>query len=314
MSSFSMKAIGGRNPDIKKVYSYIQMLNKQLQYSFKNITPEDNFTEETFLKYQETDTSIAQLEVTMNGFLSQFTDLENNLETSIRILNGQIALKVGADELCSEISATTDTMTFKTGNLIIESKNLNLYKNGTVDFSGTINGGSININDNFIVSSSGQVTTKAITYSGEIRVNGLLYTNYMRIAGDANVEGSLTCRYLNANYDVSCETLFERSDLRLKDNVEEIPDQMALNLVLGFRPVTFEFKESGERSMGLIAQEVDELQKKLGTNLPLVDHRGDYLSIAYSTNSVLYAGAIRAQQKAIERLEQDVKLIEEVIK
>lgn len=311
MSSFNIPALGGRNPDIEKVYSYIQMLNRELKYSLKSLTPEDNFTEETFLKYQETDTAIAQMEITMDGFLTQFKDLESGLETGIRVLNGEIAMKVSAGELCSEISATTDTITFKSGYLIIDSNNFKLYKDGTAQFSGNINGGSININNNFIVSENGAVTTKAITYSGQINVNGLLYSNYMRIAGDANVEGSLTCRYLNATYDVSCEVLTERSDLRLKENIEEIPDQTALALVLGFRPVTFTYKDSGKRGMGQIAQDLDTLQEKLGTDLPLVDHEGEYLSIPYSTNSVLYAGAIRAQQRELDELEKEINRMKE---
>lgn len=307
MSSFNMPALGGRDQDVKKVYSYIQMLNRQLKYSLSNITPEDNFTQETFLKYQETDTSIAHLEITMNGFLSQFKGLEEELETSIRVLNGEIALKVSAGDLCSEISATTDTITFKSGYLVIDSNNFKLYKDGTAVFSGTINGGSININDSFIVSSSGAVTTKAITYSGRINVNGLLYSNYMRIAGDANIEGSLSCRYMNASYDVSCEVLFERSDRRLKEDIEEIPDDLALEIVLGYKPVTFTYKDSGKKGMGLVAQDLEDLQAKLGTNLPLVDHSGEYRSIPYGTNSVLYAGAIRAQQKQLDDLEAEMR-------
>ena len=313
MSSFNMPALGGQNQDIKKVYSYIQMLNRQLRYSLSNITPEDNFTQESFLKYEETDTAITHMEITMNGFLTQFKDLENELETSIKVLNGQIALKVAAGDLCSEISATTDTITFKSGYLVIDSKNFKLYKDGTAQFSGTINGGSININDNFIVTSSGAVTTKAITYSGQINVNGLLYSNYMRIAGDANIEGTATCRYLNATYDVSCEVLYERSDRRLKENIEEIPDETALSLVLGLKPATFTYKDSGIKAMGLIAQDLDELQKELGTDLPLVDHSGEYLSIPYSTNSVLYAGAIRAQQKELDQLEKEINKLKETV-
>uniref|UniRef100_UPI0034A4C3BD tail fiber domain-containing protein n=1 Tax=Enterocloster citroniae TaxID=358743 RepID=UPI0034A4C3BD len=142
---------------------------------------------------------------------------------------------------------------------------------------------------------------------------GLLYSNYMRIAGDANVEGTLTCRYMNATYDVSCEVLYERSDRRLKENIEEIPDETALSLVLGFKPVTFTYKDSGIKAMGLIAQDLDELQEELGTDLPLVDHSGEYLSIPYSTNSVLYAGAIRAQQKELDQLEKEINELKETV-
>ena len=168
------------------------MLNEQLRYSLSNITPEDNFTKDSFLKYQETDESISQLEVTMNGFISQFTNLKESTETSIRVLNGQIALKVSKDKLCSEISATSDAITFKTGYLVIDTNNFKLYKDGTASFSGTINGGSININDKFKVSSSGAVSVDAITYADTITTQGLLYTNYMRISGNADVSGTLT--------------------------------------------------------------------------------------------------------------------------
>lgn len=138
MSSFNVPAVGGQNPDIKKVYSYVQLLNRQLKYTLGNLTPEDNFTQETLLKYQETDTTIAQLEVTMDGFLTQFKDLKNDLETGIRVLNGEISMKVSAGELCSEISATTDTITFKSGYLIIDSNNFKLYKDGTAQFPGPL--------------------------------------------------------------------------------------------------------------------------------------------------------------------------------
>ena len=303
MSSFNMPAIGGNDPNIKKVYSYIQMLNDQLRYSLNNLTPEDNFTQESFLKYQETDTKIAQLEVNMDGFISRFKNLQNETETSIKALEGEISLKVAAGDLCSEISATTETITFKTGYLIIDSDNFKLYRDGTAQFSGTINGGSININDQFIVTSTGAVTTKAITYSGQVSVDGLLYSNYMRIAGDAAISGSLYADYIKAYYDISCDTLVETSDRRLKENIEYIPDEICLSLVLGFKPVTFSYKDTGEAGMGYIAQEVDALQESLRTELPIVDHSGEYLSIAYSTSGVLCAGAIRQQQRELDRLE-----------
>lgn len=247
----------------------------------------------------------------MKGFLSEFQDLQNNVSSSIKVLDGKIALKVSKDKLCSEISATTEAITFKTGYLIIDANNFKLNKDGTATFSGTINGGSININNRFVVTSAGQVTIDSITFAQGIVTNGLLYTNYIRISGNADVEGTLTAKTMNVTGDVSCETLFERSDRRLKDNIQDIPDQTALELVLGMRPVTFQFVDTGQRSMGLIAQEVDDLQERLGTDLPLVDHSGEYLAIPYGNNSVLFSGAIRQQGREIEALEKAVKRMKE---
>lgn len=294
------------SPDMKKVTNYLRLLNQQLQYCFTDISPEDNFSEESFLKYQETETSIAQLEITMQGFLSQFQDLENEVSSSIKVLNGEIELKVSKGDLCSEISATADTIELKTGYITIETQNFHLLKDGTATFSGIINGGSININDRFVVSSTGSVQVESTTFSKQITTNGLLYSNYMRISGEANIEGPLNCRELYVQGDVSCETLYMRSDRRLKEGIEDIDPDMALKVVLGLNPVEFEFIGSGERQIGFIAQEVQELRQRVGTDLPLVKG-GEYLSIPYANYTALLAGAVQAQQKEIERLEQILK-------
>ena len=291
------------SPDMKKITNYLRLLNQQLQYCFTDISPEDNFSEESFLKYQETETSIAQLEITMKGFISQFQDLENEVSSSISVLNGKIELKVSAGELCSEISSTADTISLKTGYITIETENFNLQQDGTATFSGLINGGSININDRFKVSSSGVMETESTTFSKQITTNGLLYTNYMRVSGDADIEGPLNCREMYVQGDVSCQTLYIRSDRRLKESIEDIPQDTALKIVLGLRPVEFEFIGSGERQIGFIAQEVQELQQQTGTDLPLVKG-GEYLSIPYANYTALLAGAVQAQQKEIERLEE----------
>lgn len=306
MSYFNCSVSTGQNPDMKKVRSYLLVLNQQLQYCFSSIDPEDNFTADSLLKYKETDENIAQLEISMNGFLSQFKDLKNDVESSIKVLNGQIDLKVSAEELCSEISMTTDTITFKTGSLIIDTTNFKLRADGSAEFSGSITGGSININGRFVVTPQGTVTIQSTTFSKQITTNGLLYSNYMRIAGDADINGSVNCGAMYVSKDVSCETLYQRSDRRLKDHIEEIPDETALELVLGMTPTSFTYKDSGQRAIGFVAQDIDELQDRLGTALPLVDHSGDYMAIPYANYTALLAGAVKAQQREIESLEKRI--------
>ena len=69
---------------------------------------------------------------------------------------------------------------------------------------------------------------------------------------------------------------------------------------------SFEFKDSGQRAIGFIAQDIDELQDRLGTSLPLVDHSGDYAAIPYPNLTALLTGAVKAQQREIEALEQRI--------
>ena len=249
----------------------------------------------------------AQLEVSLEGFISQFKELKSGVESSIKVLDGQIALKVSAGELCSEISATSEAIRFKTGKLEIETNNFTLKKDGTATFSGAITGGSININDRFVVSQNGTLTVQSTTFSKQITTKGLLYTNYMRIAGDADIEGYVNCGSMYVAKDVSCETLTQTSDCRLKCDIEDIADELSLQVVMGLKPKRFVYKASGVESMGFIAQEVDELQRENEIDLPLVDHTEEYLAIPYMNYVAVLVGAVQQNQKKIERIRRGWK-------
>ena len=75
MSYFSAPTLA-KDPDMAKIRSYIMQLNQQLQYSLSSLDPEDNFSQEFLVSYQETDKTISQLEISMNGFMSEFKNLE----------------------------------------------------------------------------------------------------------------------------------------------------------------------------------------------------------------------------------------------
>lgn len=306
MSVFTPPAVSS-NADMKKIKNYILMLNQQLRYCLSNIDPEDNFSLDAMVKYQETDTKIAQLEVSMSGFISEFKNLETSVSTSIKQLEDKIVLKVSANELCSEISMSSDTINFKSGYITIDAKNFTLDETGAATFSGNITGGSININNKFIVDSTGHTEIASGAYTGKISCAGVLATETLITYGDCSVDGSISCNSMSVDGSVTCETLYEDSDRRLKENIVNIPDHVSLELVLGLRPVAFTYRASGERSMGYIAQEVVELQQKLGYDLPLTAMRDGYYAIPYSSYGALYAGAIRHQQKQLDELEKRIK-------
>lgn len=113
MSYFSAPTLT-KDPDMAKIRSYIMQLNQQLQYSLSSLDAEDNFSQEFLVNYQETDKTISQLEISMNGFMSDFQNLETGVSTKISTLNNEIKLKVSAEELCSEISLAPGTIAFKT--------------------------------------------------------------------------------------------------------------------------------------------------------------------------------------------------------
>lgn len=304
MSYFSAPTLA-KNPDMGKIRSYIMMLNQQLQYSLSNLDAEDNFSQEFLISYKETDEMISQLEISMDGFLSKYENLKAGVSTEISSLNSQIKLKVSADELCSEISMAPGTIAFKTGYLTIDSKNFKLSQDGTAEFSGNITGGSINIADKFVVSENGSTRIDSGAYTGAIKCNGPLATETLITYGDCNVEGTISCQRMSVKGSVTCETLYQDSDARLKENIEDIPEETALKIVLGLKPVEFSYLGSEERQMGFLAQDVNALQEEIGSNFPMTELGEDgYYRIPYTTYGALYAGAIKSQQRQIAELER----------
>lgn len=126
------------------------------------------------------------------------------------------------------------------------------------------------------------------------------YAGYF--SGDVKVTGTLTA------------TTSTTSDLRLKENVTNLNNNLAIDILSQLRPVSFTFKrdstifytskDSSRIHYGLIAQEVR-------TILPdLVSEDGaGYLSVNYTELIPFLLQAINAQQKQIEALSEEINML-----
>jgi len=94
------------------------------------------------------------------------------------------------------------------------------------------------------------------------------------------------------------------SDIRLKENVSEIKD--ALEKILKLQGVNFYWKGSGEKSIGLIAQEVE----KIFPEVINTDNSG-MKSIDYRRLTAVLIEGIKEQQKEIDSLKQEVEKLRE---
>jgi hypothetical protein len=126
------------------------------------------------------------------------------------------------------------------------------------------------------------------------------YAGYF--SGDVKVTGTLTA------------TTSTTSDLRLKENVTNLNNNLAIDILSQLRPVSFTFKrdstifytskDSSRIHYGLIAQEVR-------TILPdLVSEDGaGYLSVNYTELIPFLLQAINAQQTQIEALSEEINML-----
>ncbi len=106
-------------------------------------------------------------------------------------------------------------------------------------------------------------------------------------------------------------TLHPISDERLKTDIEEM--QPVLSRIMKLRPVTYAMKDNNPnntRSIGFIAQEVDELFPEIVSKSSI---DSVMWSMQYSSLSVIATKAIQEEQKIIEQVERNTNTIEELL-
>ena len=127
--------------------------------------------------------------------------------------------------------------------------------------------GSPNINVGTVTAST--ITTQNIVASGGLSITGNL-----------NISGIITCTDLNST-----------SDIRLKENIKTVEN--SLNTLTQLRGVSFDWKETGRSSYGVIAQELEEILPDLVKNSEV--------------KSVNYNGLIGVLIEAVKELSEEVK-------
>ena len=108
--------------------------------------------------------------------------------------------------------------------------------------------------------------------------------------GELQAETNLTFDGTN----LTCAgSVTSNSDVKLKENVTTITD--ALDKVCQLRGVEFDFKESGQHSIGFIAQEVEKI-------VPDLVFGDDPKSVAYQNFVALLVEAIKELNTKIDNL------------
>ena len=119
-------------------------------------------------------------------------------------------------------------------------------------------------------------------------------------AGSGNIDsnGDFWCDNL------TCNNLNNNSDIRLKTNIKKIDASKAKEFVMGLKPRTYLFKESGTPGIGFIAQDVKKLSEEIGFDAPVFGRNGEFYTIPYQNYIPLLALVLQEQEKRIAALER----------
>jgi len=177
--------------------------------------------------------------------------------------------------------------------------------NQTAKARSTATAFSFNASSNFLSAANVYVntTTATGTASQPLQVSGGGYvsgnlgigttnpTTKLTVAGDVSVSGVITCTDLNST-----------SDINLKDNIETFTN--ALDIVNDLRGVRFEWKENHKPSIGVVAQELEEV-------LPELVNGSDPKTVNYNGLIGVLIEAIKEQQEQINIVKEEIKILKD---
>ena len=156
-----------------------------------------------------------------------------------------------------------------------------------VPLRASLTGGEIEGNVRIESEASGGLTMVGgnLTLNKGTSESGSLY------GGEINAAGAIYGQYLQAT-----------SDIRLKDNVEFLAPGDGLKMALAITPCTFTWKDNGKESVGVIAQEVQDVVPQAVKEAP-----NGYLTVGYGELTAVCLAAIRDLANEVREIKECLK-------
>ena len=207
-------------------------------------------------------------------------------------LNG-IEASATADQTDAEIRAAVEAATDSNVFTDADHTKLNgIETSATADQTGTEILALINTSNIYTSGNIGRDAGDHINFTTDtqmdVYVNG---NNEFRFEADGD---------FHADGDVIAQSTTTASDRRLKENIEVIPN--ALDKVQALNGVSFDWKKTGEKSAGVIAQEVQEVLPEAVKEVIPVGGGDSHLTVNYHALTSILIEAIKELKAEIEEL------------
>jgi hypothetical protein len=135
-----------------------------------------------------------------------------------------------------------------------------------------------------------------LTTTDDTTTNATYYPTFVTTVAGSTAKMSSTKLTFNPSTGSLFSTEFlSSSDERLKDNIATLENNV--ETIKAIRPVSFNWKENGKKSYGVIAQELEMILPEL------VEEAGDYKRVKYDALVGFLLGAVQELSARVEALE-----------
>jgi hypothetical protein len=245
------------------------------------------------------------------GILTGTASQADNATTASHIVTASFADRATSS---SQADSATTASHIVTASFSDSSETASFASSGDGLFSGSFSGSFIGdgtlLTGSYTVANStnNRIITSVDSVNGNAETNLTFDGTTLTVVGNINTGQGVTEVYLmNQNVrtsdNVSFTSITETSAERYKENIETLDSG---DIIYNLRPVTFDWKETGERDYGLIAEEVNEHLPELVKK----SEEGEVEGIKYTKLTSLLIKAVQDQAKQIEDLKREIRYIE----
>lgn len=289
--------------DMKALMKRLYQFNEDLKFTLSNLDLDDNCSKAMLDELDQRNDMIRTIKWDADQLQIRYEDCKTGAITALTQAEDSIELLVDSgkvvETMLSRMEINGESINMTSGHLVIEAQNFTLNKQGDAYFSGTINGGSINIgNGKFIVYPNGDCYIDDELETETLNPSNGIYAAELEIYDDEEiinyVSGQITADECYIIEELNCADVDQRSDGRMKTVIRQVGAEAAWKL----RPRVFSWKASGEREIGFVAQEVEAM------GLPLVHENQGMKELPYANYVALLAAAVQQNQRRINRIKR----------
>jgi hypothetical protein len=167
----------------------------------------------------------------------------------------------------------------------------------------------LTIRSNGNVGINTDVPQAKLDVNGDAKVSGpLTVGGTATLLGPVNVPNLGVAGIINLCYSGDDRLIAQcSSSARYKNHI--LPLDAGLDMIKLLRPVTFDWRTSGERDLGLIAEEVEKVEPLLTTR----NQKGEIEGVKYTQLTVVLINAIKEQQKMLDRQQKEIDELKRIV-